>query len=273
MRPDAQLIAAGCTFREVCNDQDGVSGCLSKRKVWSCPAGVSQTYACTIGDAAWNGCVSLRPEPWRNTDDGYNVSPVMGRFDAWCPDDEILPLTNDKAKLVRLMSTLRTQPMRYNTSGMPIIGTYTPSGMNWALATLSKHPPYEEAMDDTRFRQLSGQRYIILMTDGANTARPQSTTSQQAMTLTSANNSAATNTAIQTSADNNTLKFCDIAKARNITVYTISFGDSLNPRAVEMLKKCATTPDEHYFHARFAAELQAAFTAIEQGILKVYVSQ
>ena len=272
-RPDSELIGARCTFTEVCNDQDGVGGCLSKRKVWSCPAGVPLTRSCTFSDSAWNGCVSLRAEPWRNTDDGYLISPVMGRSDAWCPNDEILPLTNDRTRAVNLMRNLRTQPMMFNDRGQPGIGTYTANGVNWALATLSKHPPYEEAMDDTRFREHKGKRYIILMTDGANTAAPASARSQGEMQLVSNTNSAARNTQIQTAADNNTLKLCDQAKARDITVYTISFGDSLNAKAVEMLKKCATTPDGHYFHARMGAELDSAFSAIEQGILKVYLSQ
>jgi hypothetical protein len=250
-----------------------VGGCLSKRKVWSCPTGVPLTKPCVIGDSAWNGCVSLRPEPWRNTDDGYNVSPVKGRSDAWCPDDEILALTNDRSKVTNLISRLRTQPMRYNERGEPIIGTYTPTGMNWAMATLSKHPPYEEAQDDTQFNRVNGERFIILMTDGANTAMPASPTSEASMVLALNSNTAARNRQIQATADDNTLKLCGQAKARGITIYTISFGDSLNDKAIEMLKKCATTPDEHYFHARMGAQLQAAFTAIGQGILKVYLSQ
>jgi hypothetical protein len=272
-RPDSELIAARCTFTELCNDQDGVGGCLSKRKVWSCPAGVPQTRPCTIVDSAWNGCVSLRPEPWRNTDDGYLVSPVKGRSDAFCPNDEVLALTRDRTKAVNLMKNLRTQPMRFNDRGEPIIGTYTATGMNWALATLSKAPPYEEAMDDTRFNNMRGKRFIILMTDGANTAMPASAVSEAGMTLASNANSAARNAQIQSTADNNTLTFCSIAKGRGITVYTISFGDSLNAKALDMLKKCATTPDGHYFHARMGAELTAAFSAIAQGILQVYLSQ
>jgi hypothetical protein len=272
-RPDAELLGAGCRFTEECNIQDGVSGCLSKRKVWTCPAGVPQTRVCAVGSSAWNGCVSLRAEPWRNTDDGYLISPVKGRSDAWCPNDEILSLTNDRTRAVNLMRNLQTQPMMFNDRGEPGIGTYTPTGMNWALATLSKHPPYEEAMDDTRFNQVNGKRYIILMTDGANTAAPASATSEAVMVLTSNRNSAARNTQIQKSADENTLKLCTLAKERDIIVYTISFGDSLNARALDMLKDCATTRDGHYFHARFGAELRAAFSAIEQGIMKVYLSQ
>jgi Flp pilus assembly protein TadG len=272
-RPDAQLLAAGCTFTQECTDQDGVSGCATMRKIWTCPAGVNQMQACRIGNAAWNGCVSLRPEPYRNTDEGYNVSPVKGRFDAWCPADEIIPLTNDKDRLLGLMENLQTQPMQYDANRLPILGTYTPMGMNWAMATLSPHPPYEEATDDTLFQNQNGKRFIILMTDGANTAMPRTPTAEKDMAIASNARTSTQNNLIQTTADRNTLLFCNQAKASGITVYTISFGDALNSRAVQMLKACATSPDEHYFHASFGAELQAAFNSINQGILRVFLSQ
>jgi Flp pilus assembly protein TadG len=272
-RPDSQLIAARCTFREECTDQDGVAGCATKRKIWTCPPGVNQMQACTIGNAAWNGCVSLRAEPQRNTDSDYNVQPVWGRFDAWCPSDEIIPLTNNKNRLLRLMRNLQTQPMMYDANRNPILGTYTPMGMNWAMATLSPHPPYVEAQDNTRFQDQNGRRFIILMTDGANTAAPRSLTSLKDMNIASNTRTSTQNNQIQTTADNNTLLFCNQAKALGITVYTISFGDALNSRAVQMLKDCATSPDQHYFHASFGAELQAAFNSINEGILRVFLSQ
>jgi hypothetical protein len=146
-------------------------------------------------------------------------------------------------------------------------------GMNWAMATLSPHPPYVEAQDNTRFQDQNGRRFIILMTDGANTAAPRSLTSLKDMNIASNTRTSTQNNQIQTTADNNTLLFCNQAKALGITVYTISFGDALNSRAVQMLKDCATSPDQHYFHASFGAELQAAFNSINEGILRVFLSQ
>jgi Flp pilus assembly protein TadG len=272
LRPNKQLLSLGCKVKQVCNDQDGVGGCKSKRNEWSCPADVSMTYGCTVGDGAWNGCVSLRAEPFRNTDEGYNVSPVMGRSDAFCPDDEIIPLTDNKSKLLGLVSKLRTQPMRFSEFGEPFSGTYTPTGVNWAMAVLSPQPPYEEAMDDTLFAQKKGKRYLVLMTDGANTARPLNATSEAAMVLANNKRTPAENAAIQKAADDNTLKLCEQAKARGITVYTVSFGADLNPKAEEMLKKCATSPEGHYFRASAGIDLQSAFATIAQGILRVYLS-
>jgi Flp pilus assembly protein TadG len=272
IRPTKQLLSQGCSVTQVCNDQDGVGGCLSKRNEWSCPANVSPTFACTVGNQAWNGCVSLRPEPFRNTDEGYNVSPVMGRNDAYCPDDEIIPLTEKKSRLLSLVSSLRTQPMRFGGYGEPLIGTYTPSGMNWAMALLSPHAPYEEALDDAVFAQKKGKRYIVLMTDGANTARPLNAASEAVMVLANNQRTPAENAAIQKAADDNTLKLCDQAKAKDITIYTVSFGADLNPQAEQMLKKCATTPEGHYFRAAEGKDLESAFAAIAQGILRVYLS-
>jgi hypothetical protein len=273
MRPTKQLLSLGCSVKQVCNDQDGVGGCKSKRNEWSCPADVSPTSACTMGNSSWNGCVSLRPEPFRNTDEGYNVSPVMGRNDAFCPDDEIVPLTDRKSRLLSLVSNLRTQPMAYSELGEPVIGTYTPTGMNWAMALLSPQPPYEEAMEDALFSKKKGKRFIVLMTDGANTARPLDAKSQALMVLANNKRTPAQNAAIQTVADDNTLKLCDQAKARDITIYTVSFGAELNPQAEQMLKKCATSPEGHYFRAAEGKDLQSAFASIAQGILRVYLSQ
>lgn len=272
-RPDAQLIAARCTFTEECTDQDGVAGCATKRKIWTCPPGVNQMQACRIGNAAWNGCVSLRAEPQRYTDEDYDRQPAWGRFDAWCPSDEIIPLTNDKERLLGLMRNLQTQPMMYDANRNPILGTFTPMGMNWAMATLSPHPPYTEAQENRRFQDQNGKRFIILMTDGANTAMPRLAGSLKDMYFASNTLSNARNIEIQTQADNGTKKLCNQAKALGITVYTISFGDALNARAVQMLKDCATSPDQHYFHASFGAELQAAFDSINEGILRVFLSQ
>jgi hypothetical protein len=272
LRPSKQLLSLGCKVTRVCNDEDGVGGCQSKRNEWSCPAGISPTIGCTVGNEAWNGCVSLRSEPFRNTDDGYNVSPVIGRNDAYCPQDEIIPLTDRKTKLLALMSKLGTQPMVFNHFSEPIIGTYTPSGMNWAMALLSPQAPYQEAMDDTLFAKKQGKRYIVLMTDGANTAMPESAASQRNMVLVNNKRTPAQNAAIQKVADDNTLKLCDQAKARDITIYTVSFGAELNTKAEDMLKKCATS-EGHYFRATQGSDLQSAFAAIAQGILRVYLSQ
>lgn len=272
MRPTNQLLKLGCKVQQVCNDEDGVGGCQSKRNEWSCPAGVSPTNGCKVGNEAWNGCVSLRAEPFRNTDEGYNVSPVMGRNDAYCPQDEVMALTDNKSKLLRLVNNLRTQPMVFDSFNEPVIGTYTPTGMNWAMALLSSHPPYEEAMDDAIFEQKKGKRFIVLMTDGANTAMPLNATSEKNMILTSNKKTPAQNAAIQKAADDNTLKLCDQAKAKDITIYTVSFGADLNPQAEEMLKKCATSP-EHYYRAAMGSDLQSAFATIAQGILRVYLSQ
>jgi Flp pilus assembly protein TadG len=272
MRPTKQLITLGCSVTQVCNDEDGVGGCQSKRNEWSCPAGVSPTFGCTVGNQTWNGCVSLRPEPFRNTDEGYNVSPVIGRNDAYCPDDEVMALTDDKSKLLKLVDNLRTQPMMFNQFSEPVIGTYTPTGINWAMALLSSDPPYEEAMDDAIFEQKNGKRFIVLMTDGANTAMPQSAQSERNMVLTSNKKTLAQNADIQKKADENTLKLCDQAKAKGIIIYTVSFGADLNANAEKMLQDCATSP-EHYYRAAMGSDLQAAFATIAQGILRVYLSQ
>ena len=56
-------------------------------------------------------------------------------------------------------------------------------------------------------------------------------------------------------------------KKRNVTVWVIGFGTSLNP----MMKDCAG--DGHYFEAADAAELNATFAAIAKNMSRLRIER
>jgi Flp pilus assembly protein TadG len=91
-------------------------------------------------------------------------------------------------------------------------------------------------------KQGNGQvpvKYIVFMTDGDNN---------------------------QSNADKDTQKYCDLARANKIEVYTIAF--MAPSRGQALLSACATTQN-HYFLAESTADLLAAFQSIGQQTSKV----
>ncbi len=76
-------------------------------------------------------------------------------------------------------------------------------------------------------------KYIVFMTDGDNNSKD---------------------------SDTATLEVCKLAKARGIVIYTVAF-DIKQGRATTLLSSCATS-DKHYYAAKTASELYAAFREI-----------
>jgi hypothetical protein len=102
------------------------------------------------------------------------------------------------------------------------------------------------------------------MTDGDNTVAPKTATAQKHDNTTYATANALAN--------KYTAEGCTYAKSMGITVYTVSFGKTVNATTKDMLQKCASNP-ANYFDASAGDDLAAAFEAIAQGILKLYVSR
>ena len=67
-----------------------------------------------------------------------------------------------------------------------------------------------------------------------------------------------------------TLEACDTAKAAGIEVYTIRLEEP-NVATGTMLKECASAP-EHYFDVPSRAQLDEAFAAIKDRIVRVRIA-
>lgn len=84
----------------------------------------------------------------------------------------------------------------------------------------------------------NNQRFMVFMTDGNNN---------------------------QAVSDTETIRLCDLAKADDITVFTVAFEAPANGQA--LLENCASQPSEnHYFDANNAAQFRAAFDQIGAAI-------
>ena len=177
----------------------------------------------------WDGCVGSRNFPMNLSDANYLSDRAPGVMNVHCP----IPLT----------TLTPSQPTILNAiSNLTAIGnTYIPSGLTWGWATLSNDQPFNEPGNGNRVPS----KYIILMTDGANSISP---------TYPYHND---WNVALS---DTLTAQLCTNIKAAGIQIFTISF-DVNNNVIKNQLRICASSPDK-YFDAVGAAQLSDAFKGI-----------
>lgn len=190
------------------------------------PVNVCSTWTNTY---TWNGCVRSRSYPL-NVQDGSYSTRIPGILNASCPA-KITPLTADR-------DTARTA-----IDGMVANDeTYIPEGLMWAWRALSPSAPFDQSRSASVPRL---NRYIVLMTDGANTVSPQP------------NDHNGTDSAL---ANDYTRTACDNIKADNIKIFTVAF-DVTDATIKNILRNCASN-NGFYFDASDAAALTSAFDAI-----------
>jgi Flp pilus assembly protein TadG len=201
----------------------------------------------------WRGCVGSRPYPLNLKDESYDTSKIPGLAQIQTCPNTITPLSNNKSTVKNAINALTTNG-----------STYIPAGMIWGVNILSNNAPYTEARTTVDMLSRNGSKYLILMTDGDNTVAPPNSTAQL-----HSNTNVTTATPL---ANRYTSEVCEYAKARGIIVYTVSFGTGIATTTKDMLRNCASDP-ANYFDATAGDDLAAAFEAIAQGILKLYVSK
>lgn len=204
----------------------------------------------------WLGCVGSRPYPLNIKDEQYDKTKVPSLAELQsniCGMTALTPLTANKATLTTAINALKAAG-----------STYIPSGLTWGIRLLSNQEPYDQAMTNTELNERGGKRFLVLMTDGDNTISPKTATAQKHDNT----NYASANKM----ANGYTTEACGYAKSLGITVYTVSFGKTVSTTTKDMLRNCATNP-ANYFDATAGGDLAAAFEAIAQGILKLYVSR
>jgi Flp pilus assembly protein TadG len=209
-----------------------------------------------VNNYPWLGCVGSRKYPLNIKDEKYDTDKVPGLAElqsSVCGMTTITPLTKDKNTLTTAISALKAAG-----------STYIPAGLTWGIRLLSNQEPYDQAMTTTELNERGGKRFLVLMTDGDNTVAPKTATAQKHDNTTYATANALAN--------KYTAEGCTYAKSMGITVYTVSFGKTVNATTKDMLQKCASNP-ANYFDASAGDDLAAAFEAIAQGILKLYVSR
>jgi Flp pilus assembly protein TadG len=194
--------------------------------------------------AGWAGCVGSRTHPFDVEDGNYNSYKVPGIPGSACPP-QILPLTDDKAKLTNMIDDL-------SASGW----TYIPSGTMWAWSLLSPQEPFTEAVAYEALKDLNGTKALLIMTDGDNTRAPDYPTH---------------NSTSKVLANDLTRELCSNIKAEKITVYTVAF-EVTDTTIKDILRDCATNPSL-YFDAKNSKTLTAAFASIAASLRNISLSR
>ena len=188
----------------------------------------------------WRGCVGSRNYPL-NTEDGDYGNQVPGLLNIFCPS-EISPMSKDK-------DTIKTNIDAMTTSG----NTYIPSGLAWGWRVLSNQAPFTESADDPDITSSTKvNKYMVVMTDGANTRSPGYPDH---------------NGGDVTLANTLTTELCTNIKTDGVRVFTIAF-DVVDPVIVSLLEGCASTTADHYV-ATNNEQLITVFKQIASNIAEV----
>jgi hypothetical protein len=187
-----------------------------------------------------------------------------------CTTPSLQPLTTDKNLVIAKINQMQAQG-----------ATNILSGAAWGWRLLSDGEPFTEgraydATDNTKF--------LILMTDGANTYYPQSSRDilkswYGAFGYVAAGHLGTTSTNANTLADQmnvRTIQACTSMKAAGVVIFTVGFdlsgmGSSEQARALEVVTQCATDPSK-YFTPNSDSDLMDAFSAIGDSITSLRVS-
>jgi Flp pilus assembly protein TadG len=168
-------------------------------------------------------------------------------------------------KLTTQTASDRSSFNTYIQSLQPLGGTYHDAGMVWGVRLLSPDGMFaDENSTAPNNRPIS--RHIVFMTDGQ-MAPNMGNLSFQGYEWLMKRVGGTSDSNLTTRHDNRFAQLCERAKAKNITVWVVSFGVSLN----SSLTNCAT-PGKAY-QANNAAQLNENFQAIARQISKLRLSQ
>ena len=220
----------------------------------SCKGGSTTNYK-------WFGCIASRKEGTLRLTDASPSTPYPGILNTSqrCLN-EVQPLTDNSGQVKAAINSMIINIGGYKPS------TYIPAGMVWGINLLSPSKPFTEgaAYDD---ENRAPRKVIVLMTDGENTLRFQS--SDGLHVSPSGSTSKKAQQIEETDAD--TVALCDYAKSQKIEIFTIAFAVD-QASAQDVLESCASGPD-HYFDAVDAGALQSAFSSIARSLREIRLVQ
>jgi len=198
------------------------------------------------------------------------VAGLPGGPNFMCTTPPLQPLTTDKNLVLAKISQMQAQG-----------ATNILSGAAWGWRLLSPGEPFTEgraydATDNTKF--------LILMTDGANTYYPQTNSTllkswYGAFGYVAEGHLGTTSTNANTLADamnERTIQACNNMKAAGIVIFTVGFdfdgmSQAEQARALEIVTQCASGPDK-YYTPNNNGDLMNAFSAIGDAITSLRVS-
>lgn len=209
-----------------------------------------------------------------------------------CPP-AILPMTDTRANI---------DGGDANNDGLPdggLLATLSPNGGTnisngavWGWRVVSDNAPFSESTgpadtgpDGTT--ESDWQRAVVIMTDGNNDFADRSThwgssissygyeiESRMGDGIDEADGSGGTIGNMEDEADNKLLRICRRMKQDDILVYTIVFDVSTGSTVDNVMKACATEPNQpYYYNAPNASQLEDAFSQIAADLVDLHISQ
>jgi len=273
---------SGCTTKST----EVLGACTANAPSYDCSTyvdGVKKPKTCT------GACTARKPSTWQNRETcttpaksavNYKWYGCIGsrKTGTYRLDDTVPTVTypgylDTSQKCLKPIVTLSTDKVALKTAidGMVFnIGsyepfTYIPAGLIWGINVLSPTAPLTEAAAYDPANK-TPRKALILMTDGENTRRFQSSDGKHV-----AFSSGATGVTQLGTVNTETLSLCTYAKDNNIEVYSVAFMVD-DPAAKTMLETCATDSD-HYFDASDPDKLLAAFSGIAQSLSQVRLAR
>jgi Flp pilus assembly protein TadG len=187
----------------------------------------------------WKGCVASEFSPDDESDRPRDIRPlVIEDADSWFPYDLRCP--RPLTRLSRDVVALKQSVDALTPEGE----TYIAPGLLWGWRLLSTNPPFADGSVNP-----ATKKFIVLMTDGANTHSPYLGYDE---TVHEGTNVAYANEKL--------LKICTNIKNAGIRLYTIAFKIA-DPTTQSLLRRCVAA-DSNYFDAQTNTQLLQAFSAI-----------
>lgn len=169
-------------------------------------------------------------------------------------------------KLKKMGAADQTEFDDYIDDLQPVGGTYHDAGMAWGARLISPTGLFESENKKAATNDRPISRHILFMTDGLMDARP-SIYSHQGIERSQPRVGESDDASARARHDNRFLQLCASAKARNITIWVVSFGVGDNAS----LNKCSTSGQA--YTSSNSAQLDANFQAIARQISKLRLSQ
>lgn len=195
-------------------------------------------YPASTSTLAWRGCVGSRLTSW-NTTAVSSSDPEHGLpgYSNYC-QNEIVRLSTTAAPIKAAIAALT---MGYET--------YIPASLLWSWRLLAP-PSATEAFGDGATPGPEVKKYVVLLSDGANSVGPSNTeylhNDFSGSGITVANDRMTT--------------LCAALKASGVQIFTVAF-DLDNPTALDLLKNCASGPN-YFYNSSNTVQLTDAFNAI-----------
>lgn len=229
------------TVTKTCYNDGVPYSCTSTQCTWDYGAPV-QVCGNTTTTKKWYGCVGSRSYPLDvKTGSGFG-SRVPGIMNTSCTK-KLTRLTNDKSDV---LSTI---------DGMTAVGeTFVQPGLIWGWRTLDWKAPFSDGFNPASTPE--GKKYMVVMTDGANTKSP--TYPDHAGSDKILSNKLAKES-------------CANIKAEGVIVYTVAFGVS-EADVEDVLTSCATS-NAHYYTAADATALKDVFQDIAKSMTTVRIDR